>query len=157
MKKLFIFVLIAILSGFFVSSCGTTQGTGFSSVMGKEWRLIEVHINDEFNREILFDRRTMSRENAGNFFTVRFDNERLNGTGAPNLFNAPYALGEEEQSISVTMPMASTRMALTRPIRLPEHDYFTYMNNVFKWELQNQRLVLHSKTEDEREIRMVFE
>ena len=157
MKKLFIIVLIAVVSCLFISSCGTTSGTGFSSVRGKEWRLIEVQINDEFHREILFDRRNLTRENAGNLFTLKFDTEMVSGTGAPNLYSAPYNLGEEEQSISI-MPMRATLMAnLFAPERLPEHIYFGFMANVYKWEIQNQRLVLHSKAEDERDVVLIFE
>jgi len=152
MKKLLIaFVLAAILM-----SCNTTgDSSSFSSVTGKDWRLIEVRIESNFRREVIFDRNQLSKENARDVFILKFDNANVGGTAAPNRYAAPYSLGEG-QSISVN-PMRTTQMAaLWQPERLREHDYFAYMQNIYRWEIVSGRLVLYSKTEDGKEIRMMF-
>ena len=156
MKRIFLFLLVAVLLSFFVGSCKTTQITDFSGVKGKEWKLIEVHISDTFNREVLFNRKTMSNESAGDIFTLKVDDARFSGKAAPNTYNMPYTLGEN-QLISI-MPGMTTLMApLFQPERLREHDFFQFMNNVYKWELQEGKLVFSSKAEDEREIQLIFE
>jgi len=153
MKNL-LFALVAVT---LLMSCKSTGGTGFSDVTGKEWKLIEVRISDTFNREILFDRKALSRENAGNVFTIRFDNDNLSGTAAPNRYSAPFSLGETSNSISVN-PIRTTMMAaLWQPERLRESEYYQYLQNIYRWELINGRLVLSSKSEDGREIRMTYE
>jgi len=150
MKSLLaVFVLAAVLTG-----CSTTSGT-FSDVTGKEWRLIEVRIESEFRREVLFDRKMLANQNARNVFNLKFDATSLAGEAAPNRYNAPYTLGEGN-AITI-MPMRSTQMAAVwQPERLREHDYFQYMQNVYRWELRDGRLTLFSKNAEDQEIRLLF-
>jgi len=152
MKKLLIvLILAAVLMG-----CKSTGPAGFSSVAGKEWKLIEVRINSELRREILFDRASLNRETQGTYYTIKFETENLGGVAAPNRFNAPYALGEQEGDISIS-PMRSTMMAsLLQPLKLRESDFLQFMQNVYKWELVNGNLVLLTKNEGGDEIRMLF-
>jgi len=51
-----------------IISCGSTPK--FSDVSGKDWKLIEVNVDD---RVILFDRSTLAKEDAGDVFTFNFD------------------------------------------------------------------------------------
>ena len=153
MKQLLIvFVLAAVLMG-----CGTqADSSSFSSVTGKEWRLIEVRIDTAFRREIIFDRNSLTKENARDVFTLRFDNANMGGTAAPNRYNAPYSLGEDRQSITIS-PLRSTQMAaLWQPERLRENDYYAYMQNVNRWELANGRLILYSKNEEGHDVRLTY-
>ena len=149
-KIVFSLLLISILT-----SCASTGD--FSGVKGKDWKLIEVQINDAFNREVLFDRKVLSKENAGKFFTIKFDEENASGTGAPNTYSAPYSLGEEPQALSI-MPARATFMAsLFLPEKLRENDYFRFIQNAYKWEIAEGKFVLYSKEEDGREIKLIFE
>jgi len=152
MKKLLIVLVLAAV----LLSCKST-GTGFSSVAGKEWKLIEVRIDSPIRREILFDRSSLSKENAGNAFTLRFDNGNLNGTAAPNRFSAPYTLGQNENDITIS-PMRSTQNpSRWQPERIREPDFFQYVQNIYRWELNsNGNLVLFSRNEEGQEVRMMF-
>lgn len=126
----------------------------FSDITGKEWRLIEIRTDP---RNIIYDRKDLEADGYGNIFTLNFDAERLSGTGAPNRYMAPYTLGED-QSITV-QPIAGTLMAAFRePERLKEHDYFTYMENVYKWNYDKKakQMELYSKNANEKEAVLVY-
>ncbi len=147
MKKQFFLLLLVIVVIF---SCNSAPK--FSDVMGKEWKLIKVAVND---REILFDRDTLANEDAGNIFTFNFDGQNFSGTGAPNRYSGQYTLGAN-QAISMSA-IISTKMApLRQPEKLRENDYFDYMQNVYKWDLVDNNLELYSKTEDGAEVKLVF-
>jgi len=117
------------------------NATNVSDIEGNEWKLIEVYID---GRNTRFSRSTLPEE-LKNFFTVNFDAEIVSGVGAPNLYSAPYILGDN-QTINI-MLMRSTMMAtFLEPENLSEHDFFTYMQNAYSWKLANNNLELLSKT-----------
>jgi len=142
--------LLLILVFAVIISCSSTPN--FSDVAGKDWKLIEVNVND---RVILFDRDTLNNEDAGNIYTFNFDAQNISGTGAPNIYSGPYTLGDN-QAISLS-PVSSTMMApLKQPEKLREYDFFVYLQNAYKWNLVDKKLELYSKTDDDAEVRMVF-
>ncbi|MDR2542454.1 MAG: META domain-containing protein [Treponema sp.] len=161
MKKLiFAFLLIAVL----VIGCKSTNDsnrqrninvTTFSNVEGIEWKLLEVHIDGTFSREILFDRRTLSREGIADIYTAKFDGELVSGVGSPNRYTAPYTIGEE-QSINIAVMRSTLMASLFEPEKLPEHQFFGYMQNVYEWQFADGNLIFLSKTEDGRDVRLVF-
>jgi len=145
-KQYFLLILIIAV----IISCSSAPK--FSDVSGKDWKLIEVNVND---RVILFDRDTLNNEDAGDIFTFNFDAQNIKGKGAPNLYSGPYTLGAN-QAISMN-PVSSTRLApLKQPEKLREYDYFVYLQKVYKWDLVDKKLELYSKTEDDAEVKMVF-
>ena len=158
-KQLFLLVLIIIMT----TACSSTPK--FSSVTGKEWKLIEVHVTEVLTgaedtsrineRDILFDRKTLTNEDAGDYFIFNIDDENISGTGAPNRYTGPYTLGDS-QAISLSPERSTTIPPLKQPEKLREQDFFIYMQNVYKWNLVNKKLELYSKTEDDTEVRMVF-
>lgn len=155
MKKLLFSVLIVAA---FIMSCGSTGNIEkFSDTTGKDWKLILVCIDSEpAGQEIVFDRKTLSGEKAENIFTMKIDTSNISGTGAPNNYLAPYTLGEG-QTISI-MPIRSTLMAsLWQPESLKEQEFFLYMQNVYEWKTDKKNLELHSKTEDNRDVKLIFE
>jgi len=147
MKRIYFLLLLVITA---IISCNSTPN--FSEVSGKKWMLIEVNVSD---RVILFDRKTLTDENAGDIYTFNIDAQNISGTGAPNRYSGPYTLGDN-QAISLS-PVSSTMMApIIQPEKLREYDFFVYMQNVYKWNLVNKKLELYSKTEDDTEVKMVF-
>ncbi|MDR0322268.1 MAG: META domain-containing protein [Treponema sp.] len=138
--------------------------TDFYEITGKEWKLIEVYIDREktqFNRDDFLNETYVEGQTfilhrfSPETFTLTFDEQRLSGTGAPNRYSAPYTLGDK-QTISI-MPMLSTMMApLFELESLREYDFYVYLTGVQKWDLVNGNFELYSKTEDGREIRLVF-
>jgi heat shock protein HslJ len=124
----------------------------FQAVQDKEWRLVEVRIQPE---SIVFDRQKLIDEDFGDIFIIQFDKDRLNGKGAPNRYMGPYELGED-QSIKIGN-VAGTLMAPVRePERLKEREYFGYLANVYKWNLDGEMLELYTKNDDGREAVMVY-
>ena len=164
-KLLFTVILISIAV---LISCTSTNGEShnvdamprglgsetqdFSDVIGKKWQLTEVWLNGENTG---FNRSSFANQSFTEIFTLEFHEERISGTGAPNGYAAPYTLGEG-QDISIMLLLSTMMAPLFAPEGLGEHDFFAYLHNTYKWELVNENLTLHSKTQDDREILLVF-
>jgi len=151
---LFVLVLVLVLTG-----CASNKDTSdFSSVIGKDWKLIEVRIeNPIVTREVIFDRSSLSKEKAGNVFTLKFSKGgTLTGEAAPNRYNGPYTLGEEEKSISIGPLVPTENPVLWQPERLREADYFQYLQNVYEWYVVNKRLVLFTVNAAGQEVQLIF-
>ena len=149
-KQIFALILaVGIIAG-----CTSTP-TNIADITGREWKLLEVFIDGEFNREVLFDRRDLAALGVSDFYTLSFDGEMMYGTGAPNRYSAPYTLGGG-QSISVMLIRSTLMATFLEPERLPEHEFFGYMQNVYEWRIVNNNLELFSRTDDGRNIRLVF-
>jgi heat shock protein HslJ len=162
-KQFFLLVLATVL----IMSCSSTQNvptvegremngssvnstSNVTDITGNEWKLIRVYVN---GANIGFNRNTLPEE-LRDFFTVKFDGGTVSGVGAPNLYSAPYTMGDNQINISL---MRSTMMAsFFQPENLTEHEYFTYMQNTHEWKLVNNNLELLSKTENGDEMRLVF-
>ena len=153
MKK-FLILLTALL----IMGCASTgrgnSGPDFSDIIGKDWKLIEVHIdgkNSQFSRSSFQNNPFMK-----DMFTLKFSEKTVNGTGAPNLFGSQYTQGNN-QTISI-LPMAATLMAPIPflPENLTEQDFYTYMQSAQKWGLVNRNLELYSKTADGKAVTLIF-
>jgi len=123
----------------------------FSNVAGKDWKLIEVRIN---NIDTGFNRNSLARDSV-DFFTANFDSEMISGTGAPNRYSAPYKLGEGG-SISLLTVRATLMATIFETEKLKEHEFFGYIQNAYKWNFVNNNLVLSSKAENGSEVVLVF-
>jgi len=150
MKKYIILPLFLV----FILSCGGTPKV--TDITGVQWKLVEVQVKDEpFGVNIIFDRKALTKEQAGDIFTLNLDKENVSGKGAPNSYSAPYTREDENISIS---PMRTTMIAsLWQPEKLREHQYFVYMQNAYKWNLSDDKnLELFSKNEEGKEVKLVF-
>jgi len=164
MRKLFLCLIAAVL----ITGCITTGGGAandsaaqfagenqdFSDVMGKEWKLLAVHID---GIDTQFRRDNQPAGFSRDIFTVKFDDKVISGAGAPNRFSGRYTPGEN-QSLGVT-PLASTQMAsFLEPENLREHDFLSYVGNATAWSLTNNgsNLELTSVTSDGKPVKMVF-
>jgi heat shock protein HslJ len=154
MKKSFLllFIIIALAVCGSLTACGSSPN--FSKVTGKDWKLVQIKID---GKDIHFNRKKLVDHDANHIFILTFDAQAISGVGAPNRYNAPYTLGDnKERTISVD-PMRSTLMAsLWQPEKLKESDYFLYIQNVYEWNLVNKHLELRSKTEDDKEVTLIF-
>jgi len=166
MKKIILMLFITILvlvcacangvrekstnSGSDVSKKGDVM-LNISDLTGREWKLIKVYINGS---DTQFTRSSLPSE-LGDCFTIKFDGQTVSGIGAPNRYSAPYTIGDN-QTISI-MIMRSTLMAsLFEPENLKEYDYNNYVQNSHSWSIVDGQMELHSKTADNREVRLVF-
>jgi heat shock protein HslJ len=157
-KKLFLLLFAVWIwgGGSTLKASAIREEVTITAITGREWKLIAVRID---NSDAGFNRDPLVREWLGRFFTAVFDAGLVRGTGAPNRYSAPYALGDN-QSIKI-MVMLSTKMApltdsLFQMENLTEDEFFTYMQNAFEWRLVNNNLELQSKTAGGNEVTLVF-
>jgi len=113
----------------------------FSNVVDKDWKLIAVRGNSE---NITFDRNKLVAEGFADIFTLRFDQERVNGVGAPNRYFAPYTRTDNKQGISIKTVAQTQMAALREPEYLKELDFFAYLQNTIKWNIAKGNLELYS-------------
>lgn len=121
----------------------------FSGVKGKEWKLTEVHIN---GANTGYNRSSLAQTDA---FTLNFHEENISGIGAPNRYSAPFTLGEGSD-ITIMLVRATLMAAFMEPDRLREHDFFGYIQNVYKWNQKNDKLELNSRTSSGAEVLLFF-
>jgi heat shock protein HslJ len=115
----------------------------FDLVLGKEWKLVEVKVEDLSTG---FSRDTPDEEFA-NFYTVKFEDGTITGRAAPNNYRGPFELGEN-QGISFNRIAATMMAPLREPEGLKENEYFKYLEGIYRWDLRDGKLELHGKSED---------
>jgi len=129
----------------------------FNDVRDKDWKLMEVRSRTEsaFGKDnVIFQRSILTQEGFKDFFTLRFDSERVSGVGGPNRYFAPYTLAEK-QTIDI-QPIASTLMlALSEP-QLRESEFFAYLEKADQWDLVKGNLELRSKNNEGVAVVLVF-
>jgi len=160
MKKVFlVFVWIFVMAVSCKSTPVPTESnfvnppvTDFSGITGKEWKLIEVHIN---GTNTGFERRTLSRDGFTEAFTLNFDAQNISGIGAPNRYSAPYSLGAG-QEIKINVVRATLMAPIREPEKLREHNFFNYIQNSYKWTQINNNLELLSKDSNGSEVILTF-
>jgi heat shock protein HslJ len=147
-------VIPVLLTLFLAVSCvgGASPRTGFEGIQEREWHLTALISS---SGTIDLSRQLLESDGMGDFYTLRFDQERLSGKAAPNQYSAPYSL-DRDQALSVGFPKATLMMAFREP-ELKEHDYFIYLNRVSHWNLNNGKLELYTSGEDGQEAVLVFQ
>ncbi|MFP3090192.1 META domain-containing protein [Treponema sp. TIM-1] len=127
------------------------EAPGFSDILGKDWRLIRIRTETD---SINLDREVMDVAGVGDAFTLRFEEDRINGVALPNRYFGPYV--REGQAISFK-GIASTLMASSNELDiLNENEYFGYLDRVQGWALRLGRLELHSATPDGQQAILIF-
>ena len=154
MKRQILLVLGVIT---LIMSCNTTKPvSSFSGVMGKEWKLLEVQLDGTpFNRIVLYDRNDLKKNNVGGVYTLNVNAEMVSGTGAPNKYSAPYTLGDGS-SIKIGVIKSTLMAPIVQPEKLQEQAFYTYMQNVEQWSIDNNQLILHSKADNGSAVRLIF-
>ena len=150
MKKV-IFIMITFIV-VFTAGCKSASSP-FSEVMDIEWKLTEIRTGG--NYDINFDRGTLVSEGFPDIFTLTFTKEEFRGKGAPNTISASFAVGKNFD-ISLQPINISKMEVLTRPEKLKEHDFVTFIQNIYGWKLADEKLELTTKGESGGEIKMVF-
>ena len=122
----------------------------FTDVRDKNWKLMEVRSG----KDIIFERGKLPQESPKDVFTLHFDAERVNGTGYPNKYFAPYTV--EKQAIDIEQ-IAGTLMApLIEPEQLKEQEFYTYLVNADQWNLVKGKLELRSTNGEGKTVFLVF-
>jgi heat shock protein HslJ len=130
------------------ASSPENQPSPITDIQGKEWVLEEIRTNTETVR--------IERPENVEAFTIRFEVERVGGTGWPNHYFGPYTAGEGN-SLSIGNMAATLMMAFFEIEGLNEPQYFAYLANVNSWSLQNGKLELTSSEENGEKAVLVFQ
>ncbi|GHV46551.1 hypothetical protein AGMMS49546_34770 [Spirochaetia bacterium] len=143
----------AVLSLTVLMLCAACAGgPQFTEAQGKEWKLVEIRTSPE---NIIFDRSTLVSDGFGDIFTLKFDGGRVQGMAAPNRYFAPYTQGKS-QSLTIDRIAGTLIAPIREPEKVKEHDYFVYLQNTYRWNINNKNLELYTKSEDGREAVLVF-
>jgi heat shock protein HslJ len=158
MNRLTLLFTPALLAGLLVVSCAggpsprDASSPDFKEIRGREW-LLTALISPAGNIDL--SRQKLETEEMGDYYTLRFDEERLNGMAAPNRYSAPYTLGDS-QTLSIGPAAATLMMGIKTP-ELAEQDYFAFLNRVSRWHYGADKLELHTFLEDGREAVLIFQ
>ena len=137
MKNVFLSLSVFIMPMLF--SCAGGAAT-FNDAAGKEWILTEIRSG---GKTVHLDRLKYQADNMGNFYTIIFQDEKVNGIGAPNRYFGPYTTGSGKK-LNIGN-VASTLMAAFRePEEIKEHEYFAHLANVSRWDIKQGKLELYA-------------
>ena len=163
MKKMILFMFCVLIVPMLMS-CVTTAGPvtagsaaqagdiNFNDITGIEWTLSELRRGGNI---VQIDREWLEANYIGNWFTISFEDDRVFGTGAPNRFSGPTTAGNG-QALGIGL-LASTLMASFIELEaLSEHDFYTYLHNVTRWNLRGGQLELFSTSGGGQEAVLVF-
>ena len=144
--KITLLLVPAILS--FAGDTPDTDDVSFSRIRPIDWNLAEVQKGAQ---TIVIDREKAQRE----IYSIRFQDGRVRGRGAGNLFFAPYIEGRNN-TLSIQR-IACTYMApLFEMEGFREHEYFRYLERVNRWEFRDWKLKLYTCDENKEEAILVF-
>jgi len=161
MKKVFIISILLVICLIGCKSTGSSSSgvkvTNFAEAIGKEWKLIEVYAQiDPFHKRIIYDRAHLAKEKIEKTYTMTMTASGISGTAAPNTYSAQYRRGQG-QAMEI-QEIRSTKMApIVQPEKLQEFTYFIYLQNTYEWNIKNNKLEFSSKTDEEHQVRIVFE
>ena len=146
---------VKLLLPAFVISCmpvACSSSPKFADVINRDWNLAEVRLQNE---TVVFEREKLAEEGFNEIFTLRFDDERVNGVGAPNRYFAPYTV-TDKQGITINTIAGTLMASIREPEKLKEHSYFGYLQNVTRWNLVKGNLELYSRGDDGTEAVLVY-
>jgi hypothetical protein len=149
--------LALIVLALFVS-CATKPS--FADVKGKDWKLVEVHINSSnppslAPNKIVFDRQHLSAEGLNDIFVLNFGDREASGKAAPADYSAPYDLRPPQTLTFREMAIDHDEKSIA-PERLREAEYFEYLKKISRWAHTNGRLELYTTGPDGNEVVLFF-
>jgi len=151
MKNILKIILILLLiSAAFSFAFGiiNINNTHFLKFQGKNWYLLEVIIGTT-----AID---INRDNKPDLiYTIMFNSERFTGIGAYSRYFGPYTVNKNH-SFSFKK-ITSTRLGPKYETNnFTEHEYFAYMERVYRWEMRDGKLELYSSKEDGTKVILVY-
>ena len=148
-----VFVLYIITSpSIVIGAPARDASAAFGDVEGIEWVLSEVKTG---GITVKIDRQKLETDGMGGFFTISFQEGRLNGIGAPNRYFGPYTAAANRTLIVGNV--ASTMMlAFKEPDELKESEYFDYLSKIKRWDLWEGKLELYSVNNNEDLTILIF-
>jgi heat shock protein HslJ len=142
------FVLI-LAGAVLLAACVSTPQ--FEDVRNKEWKLVMVQTKPE---NIILDRSQLEAEGFRDAFTIKFA-DQVSGKGAPNRYFGPYETGKD-LSLSIKNVAATLMAPIREPETLKEREFFNYLENARRWNINQGNLEISTSGEDGVEALMVF-
>jgi len=118
----------------------------FSEVQDRVWNLAEVRNESAV---ISIDRANESKA----VYNIKFQTNRVIGTGADNSCFSSYTLGEDN-AISIGKIVSSRMAPLFEMKNFTEREYFLCLEKADRWDLRDEKLELH--TYDKNGVRVVL-
>jgi heat shock protein HslJ len=123
----------------------------FEDIRDREWKLAEVRTEAG---NIILDRSQLIAEGFGDVFTIRFA-DQVSGRGAPNRYSGPYEAGKD-LSLRIEKVAATLMAPIREPEKLKEREFFNYLQNVYRWNINQGNLELSARGEGGAEALLVF-
>jgi heat shock protein HslJ len=148
-KAIMIFTTLLIPAIFsFADETKIADNVPFGRVQRLDWNLTEVRTGSS---TVIIDRTKAQRE----IYSIRFQEDRIRGRGADNLYFAPYIAGANN-SLSIRR-IASTFMApIFEMENFSEYEYFRYLEKAYRWEFHDWKLKLYTYDKNNREAILEF-
>jgi len=149
-KKTIMKITLLLVPAFFsfAGDNSTTDDVSFSRIRPIDWNLAEVLKGAQ---TIVIDREKAQRE----IYSIRFQEGRVRGRGADNLFFAPYTEGRNN-SISIQRIAGTYMVPIFEMEEFREHEYFRYLERAYRWEFRDWKLKLYTYDENKEEAILVF-
>ena len=149
-----VFILAALV---FVScasgaSLGGSKAVFNDDIQGKEWILLEFRSQ---GKTVSIDRKKLDAGFPNGVFTIHFEEDRVNGVGAPNRYFGP-CTANSDKTLSIGNLASTMMLALFEPDELKEQEFFDYLSNVKRWNLKSGKLELYSVNSSGAETVLVF-
>ncbi|GMO29050.1 MAG: hypothetical protein Pg6A_17070 [Termitinemataceae bacterium] len=108
-----------------------TQSCASQSIKGIDWYLVQLKTGDSI---INIDRDALTEDGMENWFSLRFNENRIYGKAAPNNYNADCFINSDS-SIRMGVIASTKMMAFREAAALKEHSYFEHLAKVTNWAL----------------------
>jgi heat shock protein HslJ len=118
----------------------------FSEIQERVWNLAEVRNESAV---ISIDRTNGSKS----IYNIKFQTNRVIGTGADNSCFSSYTLGEDN-AISIGKIVSSRMAPLFEMKNFTEREYFLCLEKADRWDLRDEKLELH--TYDRNGVRVIL-
>jgi len=120
----------------------------FSRVQRIDWNLKEVNKGTE---TVIINRDKMQRE----IYSIRFQDDRIRGRGADNIYFAPYTAGVNN-SLSIKRIASTYMLPIFETEGFSEYEYFRHLERVSRWEFRDWKLRLYTYDENKEEVVLEF-
>jgi hypothetical protein len=120
----------------------------FSRIQRIDWNLAEVKSGAA---SVIIDRTKAQRE----IYSIRFQEDRIRGRGADNIYSAPYIVGANN-SLSIRRISGTYMVPIFEMDNFRESDYFRHLERVNRWEFHDWKLKLFTHDENGAEVILEF-
>jgi hypothetical protein len=132
----------------FADDIPITDDASFSRVMRIDWNLKEVKKGAE---TVIINRDKVRRE----IYSVRFQEDRIRGRGADNIYFALYTAGVNN-SLSIKKIAGTYMLPIFETEGFGEYEYFRHLERVYRWEFLDWKLRLYTYDENKGEVILEF-